>query len=142
MNRQRILGLAIVLLFAGTLELQAAIPNLVGTYAGTGKGVGLEHGYYNLTYTVIISDQKGSLFRGKITIGTPMGTFTQKFTGFIDADLTVTANYRESSGDKVTEALQWGKYIAPTAKKPKAGFLGHWINAFSQDSGTMSLLKN
>ncbi len=141
MNKKRIVWVAALLFVAGTLELQAAVPNLLGTYTGTGKGVGIEHGYYSLTYTVIISDQKGSLFRGKITIGTPAGTYTQKFTGFIDTDYSITANYRESSGEKVTEALSWGKYIAPTAKQPKAGYLGHWIDAFTQDSGTMSLLK-
>jgi hypothetical protein len=142
MKKRRVACIVAVLLIAGALELQAAVPNLVGTYIGTGKGAGIEHGYYNLTYTVIISDQKGSLFRGKITFGTPMGTFSQKFTGFIDTDFSITANYRESSGEKVTEALSWGKYIAPTAKQPKAGYQGHWINAFSQDSGTMALLKN
>jgi len=141
MNKRGLVCIVAILLIAGVLELQAAVPNLVGTWTGTGKAVGLEHGYYNVTYTVTVTDQKGNLFRGNIRIGTPISTFNQKFTGFIDNDLTITANYRESSGEKVTEALQWGKYIAPTAKQPKAGFLGHWINSFSQDSGTMSLLK-
>ena len=141
MNRQKILGLIIVLLFAGTLELQAAIPNLKGTWTGTGKGVGIEHGYYSLTYTITITDQKGNLFRGMIKIATPIGSVDQRFTAYIDNDLNITGNYRESSGEKITEALSWGKYIPPTAKQPKAGFLGHWINSFSQDSGTMSLLK-
>jgi hypothetical protein len=141
MNKKSVVCIAAIIMIAGALELQAAIPDLRGTWTGTGKAVGLEHGYYNISYTVTVIDQKGNLFRGTIRIATPISTFTQKFTAFIDSDYSITANYRESSGDKVTEALQWGKYIAPTTKQPKAGFQGHWINSFSQDSGTMSLLK-
>jgi hypothetical protein len=129
------------LLMAGSLALQAAVPSLVGTWPGTGKAVGLEHGYYNVTYTVTITDQNGNLFRGSIKITTPMGAETQKFTGIINSDNTIAANYRKYNGDKVTEALSFGKYIAPTAKQPKAGYEGYWINSFNQDTGTLSLLK-
>jgi hypothetical protein len=132
---------AAILILAGAPALQAAVPNLVGTWTGTGKAVGIEHGYYSVSYTVTIIDQNGNLFRGSIKVTTPIGTYSQKFTGIIKADNTICANYRDSSGDQVTEALSFGKYVAPTAAKPKAGYEGYWIDAFTQDTGTMSLLK-
>jgi len=140
-KKARVIFAVIAFLFAGSLALQAAVPNLVGTWTGTGKAVGIEHGYYNATYSVTITDQNGNLFRGNIKITTPMGSFTQKFTGVIKTDNTIAANYRESSGDKITEAVSFGKYIAPTAKQPKAGYDGYWLNSLNQDTGTMSLLK-
>jgi hypothetical protein len=141
MTKPKIACLAIALLLAGSVALQAAVPNLVGTWTGTGKGVGIEHGYYNVTYTVTVTDQNGNLFRGNIKITTPLGPETQKFTGIIKSDNTITANYRKYTGEKLTEALSFGKYIAPTAKKPTPGYEGCWINSFNQDTGTMSLTK-
>lgn len=141
MKKAGVISAMIVFLFVGSVALQAAVPSLVGSWTGTGKAVGLEHGYYNVTYTVTITDQNGNLFRGSIKITTPMGSFTQKFTGVIKTDNTIAANYRESSGDKITEAVSFGKYIAPTAKQPKAGYDGYWLNSLNQDTGTMSLLK-
>lgn len=141
MKTPRMIFVAAILIVSASLALQAAVPSLVGSWTGTGKAVGLEHGYYNVTYTVTITDQNGNLFRGSIKITTPMGSFTQKFTGVIKTDNTIAANYRESSGDKITEAVSFGKYIAPTAKQPKAGYDGYWLNSLNQDTGTMSLLK-
>ena len=140
MKTSRIIVTA-ALLMAGSLALQAAVPSLVGTWTGTGKAVGIEHGYYNVTYSVTVANQTGNLFRGSITITTPLGKFTQKFTGVIKSDNSIAANYRESSGKKVSEAVSFGKYIPPTAKKPKPGYEGFWMNSLNQDTGTMSLLK-
>ena len=141
MKKARVIFTVIVFLFVGSLVLHAAVPNIVGSWTGTGKAVGIEHGYYNVTYSVTITDQNGNLFRGSIKITTPMGSFTQKFTGVIKTDNTIAANYRESTGDKITEAVSFGKYIAPTAKQPKPGYEGYWLNSLNQDTGTMSLLK-
>ncbi|TRZ92210.1 hypothetical protein D4R89_01565 [bacterium] len=131
--------MVLLLIAAGTAE--AAVPQLVGTWTGTGKAVSLEHGYYNLTYTVNITNQSGNLFRGSIKIGTPVGAATQKFTGYIKADNLIYVNYRDSGGRMLTEALAFGKYIPPTATQPKPKYEGHWVNLESQDTGTMSLVK-
>jgi hypothetical protein len=141
MKNTKALMTVFILIFAVSGALQAAVPNIVGSWTGTGKAVGIEHGYYNVTYSVTVTDQNGNLFRGSIKITTPMGSFTQKFTGIIKTDNTIAANYRESTGEKVTEAISFGKYIAPTAKQPKAGYEGYWLNSLNQDTGTMSLLK-
>jgi hypothetical protein len=131
---------AFALLLAGSVTLQAAIPILVGTWTGTGKAVDLERGYYNVTYTVAVIDQNGRLFRGSLTMTTPTGSLTQRFTGIIKADGTIAVNYRKHTGQKATEAASWGVYIAPTTEEPNARLEGYWLNA-SQDTGSMSLTK-
>jgi hypothetical protein len=127
------------LIAAGAAE--AAVPNLVGTWTGTGKAVSLEHGYYNLTYTVSITSQSGNLFRGSLKITAPTGTVSQKFTGYIKTDNSVYVNYRDSGGRILTEALSFGNYIPPTSTLLKPKYLGHWANLLTQDTGTMSLVK-
>lgn len=129
----------LLLIAAGTAE--AAVPNLVGTWTGKGKAVSLEHGYYNLTYTVTLASQLGNLFRGNIKIVTPEGTVNQKFTGYIKADNLLYANYRDSGSRMETEALFFGEYFPITATRPKPKFEGHWVNLENQDTGTMALVK-
>ena len=130
-----------ILLLIAASTAEAAVPKLVGTWTGTGKAVSLEHGYYNLTYTVSVAGQSGNLFRGSIKIVTPEGTVNQKFTGYIKADNLIYANYRDSGGRMGTEALLFGEYIPPTATQPKPKFEGHWVSLETQDTGTMSLVK-
>ena len=129
----------LLLIAAGAAE--AAIPSLIGTWSGSGKGVSLENGYYNLTYTVTITSQSGNLFRGSIKILTPKGTATQKFTGYITTANLIYANYRDSGGRLATEALSFGKYIPTSATQPKPKYEGHWENLDNQDTGTMVLVK-
>jgi len=140
MVRIKPLLFAFVFLLAGVVALQAAIPILVGTWTGTGKAVDLERGYYNVTYTVTVIDQNSRLFRGSLTMTTPTGSLTQRFTGIIKTDGTIAVNYRKHTGQKATESASWGVYIAPTAEQPHAQYEGYWMNA-SQDTGSMSLTK-
>ena len=141
MNRRRIMGLLAVLLMGGAIELQAAIPRLIGTWTGTGKAVSLDSGYTNVTFTLVVTNQKGNLFRGTLNVGTPAEPFLMRFTAFIDSDLNITTVYRPVGGEAVTVAFSWGKYIAPTAKEPQPGYSGHWASTVNQDSGTMNLRK-
>ncbi len=129
----------LLLITAGAAE--AAAPSLTGTWTGTGKAVSLEHGFYNLTYTVTITSQSGNLFKGSIKIVTPQGTVNQKFTGYITTDNLIYANYRDSGGRLATEALSFGKYLPVTSTRPKPKYEGHWENLETQDTGTMSLVK-
>jgi hypothetical protein len=141
MNRRRMMCLVAVFLIGGAVELQAAIPRLIGTWTGTGKAVSLDSGYTNVTFTLVVTNQKGYLFRGTLTVGTPAEPFPMRFTAFIDSDLNITAVYRPVGGQAVTVAFSWGKYIAPTAKQPQPGYSGHWVSTINQDSGTMDLRK-
>lgn len=140
MKNAKALMTALILILAVSGALQAAIPSLVGTWTGTGKAVDIERGFYNLTYTVSITKQNGNLFQGSIKITAPTGAETQKFTGIINTDNTIAANYREYTGEKATEAVSFGKYIPPTAKS-KAKYEGYWLNYFSQGTGTLSLTQ-
>jgi len=82
--------LVLVLPFSATGICAAEIPNLVGSWAGTGPGYNEEAGYVNEedfgTVTFNITEQKGRVFTGEMTYLMNGTDVNEGFAGAIGAD--------------------------------------------------------
>lgn len=63
------------------------VPSLVGTWKGPSDGVGMEMGYVTADYTVVIEEQRGRSFKGKVIYPVPGGTKSESMLGTLAPDL-------------------------------------------------------
>ena len=62
-------------------------PSLVGTWKGPSDGVGMEMGYVTADYGLVIEEQRGRSFKGKVVYPVPGGTKSESIHGTISPDL-------------------------------------------------------
>lgn len=62
------------------------IPSLVSTWKGKADGVSMERGYMNDDVTVVIEEQRGRSFKGKVTYPVRGGTKSEPLLGTIAPD--------------------------------------------------------
>lgn len=63
------------------------VPSLVGSWKGPSDGVGMEMGYVNADYGLVVEEQRGRSFKGKIIYPVPGGTKSEPIHGTITPDL-------------------------------------------------------
>jgi hypothetical protein len=78
------------------------IPQLSGTWKGSGEGISMKGGYLtNDAVTLVITEQKGRAFKGEITYPRQGQPVTEPIVGTVDAD-----------GDRVMIVGDEGHHIA------------------------------
>lgn len=62
-------------------------PSLVGSWKGPSDGVGKESGYVTADYGLVIEEQRGRSFKGKVIYPVPGGTKSEPIHGTVTPDL-------------------------------------------------------
>lgn len=62
-------------------------PSLVGTWKGPSDGVGMEMGYVNADYGLVVEEQRGRSFKAKVVYPVRGGTKSEPVFGTLTPDL-------------------------------------------------------
>ena len=73
------------LCFAPAVFAQDA-PSMVGTWTGRGEGVGTKDGWSSGDVTIVITEQRGSAFKGHVLYPEPAGEGRSDFVGALAMD--------------------------------------------------------
>ena len=62
------------------------VPSMVGTWTGRGEGVGIKDGWSSGDVTFVITEQRGSAFKGHVLYPEPDGEGRNDFVGAVALD--------------------------------------------------------
>ena len=126
----------VLMLALGLMTAEAGIPNMIGTWNGTGRGVDPAGVYYDATMTMVITGQDGRLYYGTITVVISGGdTKVLPLTGVIEVNKDVYISLGIDPDSSLPSAtFMAGKLTARTIK-------GHWQNLGNGETGSCVLVK-